>query len=61
MPLAGAPGIALAHAFGERYELPVPVWLFIVGGALIVTLTFVIVAAFARGGAERYMAARWNL
>ena len=57
----GAPQLAFAHAFGERYELPVPVWLFIVGGALTVTLTFVIVAAFARAGAERYAQARWNL
>ena len=59
--LAAAPGPAFAHAFGARYELPVPVWLFIVGGALTVTLTFVVVAAFARGGAERYARARWQL
>jgi hypothetical protein len=57
----GAPGTALAHAFGERYELPVPVWLFIVGGALTVTLTFVVVAVFARAGAERYAGACWKL
>ena len=38
-----------------------PVWLFIAGGALAVTLTFVIVAAFARAGAERYAGARWHL
>ncbi len=50
----GVPLDALAHAFGSRYELPVPVWLFIAGGALTVTLTFVIIAAFSRGGAERY-------
>ena len=52
------PRAALAHAFGARYELPVPVWLFIVGGALTVTVTFVIVAVFARAGAERYAEAR---
>lgn len=56
-----APLEAFAHAFGSRYELPVPVWLFIAGGALTVTLTFVIVAAFSRGGAERYAGARWDL
>jgi len=49
---------AQAHAFGQRYELPVPVWLFIVGGALTVTVTFVMVAVFARGGAEAYAEAR---
>ncbi len=47
-------GNALAHAFGARYELPVPVWLFIVGGALTVTLTFVVLAAFARGSGDRH-------
>lgn len=56
----GIPGAAVAHAFGSRYELPVPVWLFIVGGALTVTLTFVVVAVFARSGAERYAGARWD-
>ncbi len=59
--LLGLPLEAFAHAFGSRYELPVPVWLFIAGGALTVTLTFVIVAAFSRGGAERYAGARWEL
>ncbi|MBM3538344.1 MAG: hypothetical protein FJX55_10975 [Alphaproteobacteria bacterium] len=58
--LAGA-GPAAAHAFAERYELPVPVWLFIVGGALTVTVTFVMVGVFARGGAERYAACRVRL
>lgn len=59
--LAGISDAAQAHAFGERYELPVPVWLFIVGGALTVTVTFVMVALFARGGAERYAEARLDL
>ena len=54
-------GNAWAHAFGARYELPVPVWLFVVGGALTVTLTFVVLAVFARGGAERYARACWKL
>jgi len=59
--LALVPAAALAHAFGARYELPVPVWLFIVGGALAVTLTFVMLAVFARAGAERYADIRWTL
>lgn len=57
----GAPGLLFAHAFGARYELPLPVWLFVVGGALAVTFTFVVVAAFSRNSAERYAAARWDL
>jgi len=61
--LAGTVGAgpALAHAFGARHELAFPVWLFIVGGALTVTLSFVVLAAFARSGAERYAAAGWPL
>ena len=55
---AAAPSPALAHALGERYELPAPVWLFVLGGALTVTVTFLIVAVFARAGAERYARAR---
>ena len=51
--LLGAAGHAEAHAFGERYELPVPVWLFIVGGALTVTLTFLLIAVFVRVEADR--------
>jgi hypothetical protein len=51
--LCGA-GPAAAHAFGQRYELPVPVWFFIVGGAVTVTLTFVMLGLFVGRGAERY-------
>ena len=58
---AATTGNVWAHAFGARYELPVPVWLFVVGGALTVTLTFVVLAVFARGGAERYARACWKL
>jgi hypothetical protein len=54
----GLCGPAEAHAFGSRYELPVPVWLFVVGGAVTVTLTFVLVALFVRTGPERYANAR---
>jgi hypothetical protein len=59
--LAGFGDAAQAHAFGERYELPVPVWLFVVGGALTVTVTFVVVALFAKGGADAYAEARIEL
>lgn len=33
----------LAHAFGKRYDLPVPLWLFVVGGALVVFVSFLLV------------------
>ena len=35
--------IVLAHAFGARYELPIPLVAFVVGGALVVIVSFVIV------------------
>jgi hypothetical protein len=35
--------IVLAHAFGERYELPLPLYLFVIGGALVVVLSFLLV------------------
>ena len=35
--------IPFVHAFGERYELPLPLYLFISGGALVVVLSFLLV------------------
>jgi hypothetical protein len=34
----------LAHAFGQRYELPIPLLLFVIGGAAIVIVSFLVVA-----------------
>jgi hypothetical protein len=34
------PERALAHGFGQRYDLPVPFWLFLYGAAAAVVLTF---------------------
>ena len=33
----------LAHAFGKRYDLPVPLWLFVFGGAAVVFVSFLLV------------------
>src|SRR5947209_2816482 len=33
----------LLHAFGTRYDLPVPLWLFVTGGAAVVFVSFLIV------------------
>lgn len=41
------PGTALAHGFGSRYELSLPKWLFIAGGAGVVLVSFVVVSVFA--------------
>jgi hypothetical protein len=41
--------VPLAHSFGERYDLPLPLALFVLGGALVVVASFIV----ARGrGAE---------
>lgn len=39
VPLGGQ----LAHAFGERYDSPVPLGLFVLGGAVVVLLSFLLV------------------
>ena len=33
----------VAHAFGKRYDLPVPLWLFVFGGAAVVFVSFLLV------------------
>ncbi|PZR83685.1 MAG: hypothetical protein DLM65_01425 [Candidatus Aeolococcus gillhamiae] len=33
----------VAHAFGKRYDLPVPLWLFVIGGAAVVFVSFLVV------------------
>ncbi len=40
---------ALAHAFGQRYDLPVPLGLFISGAAAAVAFSFLVIGLFVRG------------
>ena len=35
--------LPLAHAFGARYDLPVPLWMFVFGGAAVVFASFLLV------------------
>lgn len=53
--LAGAPP-ALAHGFGQRYDLPVPLWLYLYGAVGAVLLSFVVFGLFVgeRGAARGY-------
>lgn len=37
---------ASAHAFGVQYTLPIPIWLYLYGGAAVVILSFIIIGAF---------------
>ena len=41
----------LAHAFGKRYDLPIPLYLFVVGGVLVVIASFLLVVP--RSGEHR--------
>lgn len=48
------PKVAWAHAFGQIYTLPLPVWLYLYGGAAAVAVSFLLVAYFAREGKQSY-------
>lgn len=58
--LAGAASrTASAHAFGQRYDLPLPLDYFLVGGAAVVLLSFVVAAVVLQPGSERSW--QWEL
>jgi hypothetical protein len=42
----------LAHGFGIRYDLPVPLEIYLVAGGAVVVLSFLVVALFVRAGGE---------
>jgi hypothetical protein len=46
--MTGHGEMILAHAFGKRYDLPIPLYLFVIGGALVVIASFLLVVP--RGG-----------
>jgi hypothetical protein len=43
-------GPALAHAFGQRYDLPLPLLLYVAGAGATVALSFVVMALLVRKG-----------
>lgn len=53
---AASAGEAAAHAFGQRYDLPLPLDFYLAGGAAVVLLTFAVAAATLRPGGDR----RWQ-
>ena len=55
-PLAGP---ALAHGFGQSYNLPVPLWLYLYGAAAAVVLSFIPLAMFAGEGQDPDAAYRY--
>ena len=62
-----AAGVALianpvaAHGFGERYDLPVPLWLYVAGAAATVALSFVMIGFFVRKPSPSHHYPRLNL
>ncbi len=57
---------AAAHGFGQRYDLPVPLALWMAGAAVAVACSFVVVGLFVRGGSgvrdyPRLNLLRWPL
>ena len=59
--LALAAGTAHAHGFGERYDLPLPLNLFVVGAAATVAASFVVLSIFVRGGSGQVSYPRLDL
>ena len=56
-----APLPAQAHGFGERYDLPLPLSLFVIAGAAAVVLSFVVAAVALRAGTAHTGYPRYNL
>lgn len=52
---------ANAHGFAQRYDLPVPLWLYIYGAAATVVVSFLLIALFLRRGAELRVYPHFNL
>lgn len=54
-------GTAHAHAFGQRYDLPIPLSYFLAGAAAAVALSFVVMGMFIKGGDSAFGYPRLNL
>ncbi len=52
---------AYGHAFGQRYDLPIPLGYFLIGAAAAVALSFVALGMFMQKGRERFRYPRLNL
>src|SRR3954467_5011058 len=61
LALCGAANSAHAHGFGQRYDLPLPFWLYLAGAGSAVALSFVLYALFMRGHEQTWTYPRVNL
>jgi hypothetical protein len=41
-----APAAAQAHSFGTPYVPPIPLWMYVYGGAATLVVTFVVIGIF---------------
>lgn len=48
-----APSAVVAHALGGTFQLPVPLWLYLAGAAIVVAASFVVTALLARERSEQ--------
>ncbi|MED5390302.1 MAG: hypothetical protein VX977_00925, partial [Pseudomonadota bacterium] len=53
--------MAVGHGFGQRYDLPVPLWLWVIGAGATIVLSFVIVGLFSRNHGAKTAYSRFNL
>ena len=56
-----APVPVYAHAFGQRYDLPIPLSYFMAGAAATVALSFVVIGIFLKGGSAQFRYPRFDL
>ncbi|REH39871.1 hypothetical protein DFR26_0065 [Paraperlucidibaca baekdonensis] len=59
--LALMPSLAWAHSFGRQYNLPVPLWLYVYGGAAALALSFFLAAFMLRGEQHLALSRRYRL
>ena len=52
--LALVPGVVSAHAIGGTFQLPVPLWLYLLGAAIAVGASFVVTSLVTRAGGQAY-------
>lgn len=55
------PASASAHGFGESYDLPVPLNFFVVGSAMAVALSFVVIGLFVRQRGQDFRYSTYDL
>ena len=53
--------VVRAHGFGQRYDLPVPLSLWVLGAGITIVLSFILIAMFATTTFEQFHYSRINL